>query len=94
LTADSHRDTTLLRLKVHPNARRSEVVGFTDGILEVRVKAPPAEGRANRELTACLSRALGVSQSSLTIVKGQASRHKVIAVAGLSHEEIIRRLTT
>ena len=94
MTTDNHRQTTWLRLRVHPNARRSEVIGFTDGILQVRVKAPPVEGKANRELTACLSRALGVSPSSLTIIKGQASRNKVIAVAGLSQEDMINRLSS
>ena len=93
MTAKSHRDTNLLRLRVSPNAGRSEVIGFTDGVLQVRVAAPPVKGKANRELTACLSRALGVSQSSLTIVKGHTSRNKVIAVDGLSQEEIIRRLS-
>ena len=69
------------------------MVGFTDGILQVRVSAPPVKGKANRELTAFLSQILGVSRSSLTIIKGQTSRNKVIAIEGLGQEDIIRRLT-
>jgi uncharacterized protein (TIGR00251 family) len=83
-----------LRLRVHPNASRNEVIGLTDGVLKVRVAAPPFKGKANRELTTFLSQALGVSQSSLTIVKGHTSRNKVIAIDGLSREDIINRLTT
>jgi uncharacterized protein (TIGR00251 family) len=81
-----------LRLRVHPNAGRNEVSGFTGDVLQVKIAAPPEKGKANRELIAFLSRALGVSQSSLTIVRGQTSRNKVIAVANLSREELIRRL--
>ena len=86
-------NSSLLSLRVRPNAARNEVVGFTDGVLEVRIAAPPVKGKANQELIAFLSQTLGVSKSRLTIIKGQTSRHKVIAIAGLSQDEIIRRLT-
>ena len=82
-----------LSVKVTPNAGRSEITGFSDGILRVRIAAPPVEGKANRELIDLLSRALGVGRSSLTIIKGQTSRQKVVAVDGLSREEIIKRLS-
>ena len=92
MTADIHRNT--LQLFIYPGAARNEVIGLSDGILKVRVAAPPVKGKANRELTAFLSRALGVSKSSLTIVKGHTSRHKVISVEGMTREDIIRRLTS
>ena len=79
---------------MYPNARQSELAGFTDGVLQVKVAAPPVKGKANRELTTFLSQVLGVSKSSLIIVKGHTSRKKVIAVDGLSQDEIIKRLST
>lgn len=82
-----------LHLKVTPNASRSEIVGFVDGVLQVKIAAPPVKGKANKELTGFLSQALGVSKSALSIIKGQTSRNKVIAVEGLSREDIIRRLS-
>ena len=94
MTAKKHIDTNLLRLKVYPNAGRSEVTGFTDGVLHIRVAAPPVKGKANEELAAFLSQALGLSKSSLNIIKGHTSRNKVMAIAGLSQEDIINRLTT
>ena len=86
------RSEANLRLKVTPNAGRNEVVGFSDDILHVRVVAPPIEGKANRELTAFLSQTLGVSRSSLTIIKGHTSRNKIIAVNSLSQADILNRL--
>lgn len=94
MTVKKHIDTNLLRLRVYPNAGRSEVTGFIDGVLQVRVAAPPVKGKANKELTAFLSQALGVSQSSLNIVKGHTSRNKVMAINGLRLEDIISRLST
>jgi uncharacterized protein (TIGR00251 family) len=68
------------------------MVSLTGGVLQVKIAAPPADGKANRELAVYLSRALGVGRSSLTIVKGMTSRHKVIAIDGLSQDEAFRRL--
>ena len=81
-----------ISLRVHPNATRNEVVTSADGVLQVKVAAPPVKGKANKELVAFLSQVLGVGKSSLTIVKGHTSRNKVITVDGLSQEEIIKRL--
>ena len=81
-----------ISLRVYPSATRSEVVDFTDGVWRVRVAAPPVKGKANRELIAFLSQLLGVGKGALTIIKGHASRSKIIAVAGLSQEDIVKRL--
>ncbi len=90
LPRDTHE--RYLPVKVTPNAGRSQITGWNQGVLEVRVAAPPVAGRANRELIALLSKALGVSKSAVTIVRGQTGRRKVIEVAGLTRQEILRRL--
>jgi len=81
-----------ISLHVYPNALRNEIVGFSDGVLGVKVAAPPVKGQANRELVAFLSQVLGVSQSRLAILRGHTSRNKLISVSGLSQEEVLRRL--
>jgi len=80
-------------LLVYPKAARNEVLGFTDGILWVKVTAPPVKGKANRELIAFLGKLLDVSKGSISIIKGHTSRNKLIAVDGLSQEEVMRRFS-
>ena len=82
-----------ISLRVYPGAARSEVVDFTDGVWQVRVAAPPVKGKANRELITFLSKVLGVSKGALTIIKGHTNRNKVMAVDGLSQEDIVERLS-
>jgi uncharacterized protein (TIGR00251 family) len=82
-----------IQVRVQPNAARNEVVGFTSGVLQVRIAAPPVKGKANRELVDFLSHVLRVSKSRVAILKGHTARNKVIAVSGLSQEEISRRLS-
>ena len=81
-----------ISLRVYPNASRNEVMGFTDGVLRVKVSAPPTKGKANKELIALLSRLLGVGKDSVNIIKGHTTRNKVVAIDGLSREEVMKRL--
>jgi len=81
-----------ISLHVYPNAVRNEVIGFADGVLRVKVSAPPVKGKANRELIALLSQLLDISPRALTITKGHTSRNKTVAIEGLSQEELLRRL--
>ena len=81
-------------MHVHPKAARNELVSFSDGVLRVRVAAPPVKGKANKDLIAFLARKLGLSKGDLTIIRGHTSRHKLISVAGLTREELNRRLSS
>ena len=81
-------------LLVSANATRNEVLGFTDGILRVKIAAPPTKGKANRELIAFLCKLLDVGKSSINIVKGHASRNKLVAIDGLSQVEVMERLSS
>jgi len=53
---------------------------------------PPIKGKANRELITFLSWLLGVGRGSVNIIKGHTTRNKVVAVDGLSREEVMKRL--
>ncbi len=82
-----------ISLRVYPNASRNEIVGFTDGVLRVKVSAPPSKGKANRELITFLSRLLRVGKDSINVIKGHTTRNKVVAIDGLSREEVMKRLS-
>jgi uncharacterized protein len=77
-----------LPVKVTPNAGRNDIVGFKEGVLQVKIGAPPDKGKANKELVDFLSEQLGIKKSSILIVKGQTSRNKIISIEGLSQEQI------
>lgn len=83
-----------IRITVHvqPNANQNKVVGFGDGVLQVRIAAPPIKGKANQELVKFLSTLLGVSKSSLTIEKGVTGKKKTVAVRGLGQDRVLRLL--
>ena len=81
-------------VRVYPNATKNEVVSFNDGVWLVKISAPPVKGKANKELINFLSKVLGVGRSSLSITKGHTTRSKLIAVDGLTQEELMKRLSS
>jgi len=48
--------------------------------LKVAVKAPPVDGKANKELQVWLSKLLGVQRADVRLVAGAGSRDKTVAV--------------
>ena len=81
-----------IAVKVVPRAACDEVVGWLDGVLKVRVTAPPQDGRANHALEELLAAALGVPKGAVSVASGRSSARKRVAVEGLDQEEILRRL--
>jgi uncharacterized protein len=72
-----------LTVRVQPRSRTNALAGLRDGVLIVRVTAPPLDGRANDAVCELLAAVLGVRRSSLTILRGERARDKVMAIAGL-----------
>ena len=83
---------TLLRLRIVPNARRSEVAGEYGEALKIKVQAPAVEGKANEALRSFLADRLQVAPRCIELVAGEKSRDKTVAITGLSMEEIRERL--
>jgi uncharacterized protein len=81
-------------VKVHPRAKKNAITGELGDAFKVSLTGPPVEGRANEGLIEFFAKLLKVPRSSVTIASGQASRRKVIRVAGLSAEEIRNRIGT
>lgn len=86
-------DAGLLRVRVQPRASRAGIAGWRpDGALGVRVTAAPVDGQANAAVGAVLAEALGVRVSAVEIVRGATGRDKYVRVAGLTLDDVIRRL--
>jgi uncharacterized protein (TIGR00251 family) len=79
-------------VKVHPRAKKNAITGEVGDTLKLALSAPPVDGKANEACIGFFAKLLNVPRSSITIAAGQTSRNKLIRVAGLSAEEVRRRL--
>ena len=83
--------TTTIEIHVQPKASRTRVV-TKDGTVKVYVTAVPERGSANKAVVEVMARHLGVPKRAVSIVSGERSRTKLLAVQDLSEAEVRRRL--
>ncbi|QUM74179.1 DUF167 domain-containing protein [Sphingopyxis granuli] len=69
-----------LEVRVTPGASRDEVK-LADGVVQLRVTAPPADGAANDAVLRLLAAALDRPRRDLTLVRGAGARIKLVAIA-------------
>lgn len=74
-----------LAIKVTPNAKKSEFLGWenhpTAGrVLKLKIAARPIDGHANKEVVAFLSLLLGTPKSSIQITRGESGRIKMVTL--------------
>ncbi len=70
-----------------PRAAADRIVGLIENrpgeaALKVAVTAPPEAGRANDALLRLLARRFGLPVRDFAVLRGAASRHKLIGISG------------
>ncbi len=66
--------------RVRPGSKEDRVEVASDGVYNVRVKAPPIEGRANEAARRAIARHFGVPGSRVVIKHGSSGRRKLIEI--------------
>ena len=82
-----------IAVRVHPRAGRNEIAGERDGVLIVRVTAPPVEGKANDAVRKLLAKQLGIAPSRVSVVRGATGRDKLVEIDGLESDVVRRALS-
>jgi len=79
-------------IKVQPRSSRNQIVGEQDGMLKIKLTAPPVEGEANQALVDYLSSILDVPRRNVTLLKGESSRQKIVAIQGITREAFLQKI--
>lgn len=88
----SSGDAVIVTLHIQPGAKKTEVAGEHGEALKIRLAAPPVDGKANAALIEFLSDLFDIPKARVTLVSGQTSRAKRIALAGVGAEDAERLL--
>ncbi len=74
-------DARTIRVQVKPNARESRLEPpEANGPWLARLKSPPVEGKANKELIALVAKHFGCPRSAVAITGGRKGRLKRIRI--------------
>jgi uncharacterized protein len=85
---ESHPRGVAVPVRAHADSRRNGILGEREGMLRVAVTAAPEKGKANRAIVDVLSKALGVSKSSIELVAGETSPQKRFLIVGYSADQV------
>ncbi len=89
---DAVARTLRLSIYVQPNARTSDVAGLHGEDLKVRIAAPAVDNKANAAVRTFFAQVLGVPPGSVTVLRGAASRRKILEVCDAGAEQEARAI--
>lgn len=72
-----------IAVTVKPKAKKVEIVVLSENEYRVAVREPAQDGKANEAVIELLARHLGVPKSTVKIIRGFSSRHKLLEAATL-----------
>jgi uncharacterized protein (TIGR00251 family) len=70
----------VLAVHAQPGAKASGIAGGHGDALRIRLAAPAVEGKANAELVRFLAQAFGVGRGSVTLLRGDTGRRKLLRI--------------
>lgn len=82
-------------MKVKPGSKVDRLFYDAAGLLNVKIKAPAQDGRANAYLVEFLANQFGIAKSDVTVVAGFTNPHKCVEVDVEESiiEAVLKRLT-
>ena len=78
----------IISLHVLPNAPKSEIIGEHNGLLKIKIKAPPVDGKANDAIIKFFSDIFDISKSKIEILKGDKSKGKSLLIYGATIQQV------
>jgi uncharacterized protein len=77
-----------IRVKVVPGSSKNQMAGSLDGMLKVKIAAPPEKGKANKALIAFMAKTLSVKKKDVEILSGKINPVKILMISGVNSEII------
>src|SRR5438045_7842112 len=88
----THENGVYLAVKLQPRASRNEIGEALGNELRIKVTAPPVDAAANDALIRLLAARLDCPRNKVELIRGHASRHKLVKLYGISLEEAAAKL--
>lgn len=70
----------LLKLHIQPRAKENSIVGIHDDSLKLKIKSPPVDNKANKEIVSYLAKEFNVTKANVELISGRLNRVKKILI--------------
>lgn len=92
LSVQESDEGVVLSAKIVPGSSSTRICGLLDGMLKVKVAAPPEKGKANQCLLRFLTKELGLKKNAVSLISGKTSPVKHVRIVGISAETLLKKL--
>ncbi|MEK7706408.1 MAG: DUF167 domain-containing protein [Verrucomicrobiota bacterium] len=82
-----------LAIKLQPRASANEIGKPLGNELRIKVTAPPVDAAANEALLRLLAETFDCPRGRVELVRGHASRHKIVKLHGVSAAHVLAKLS-
>ena len=85
------KDGVLLNIEVSPKSDKFRITGYNPWreSVEVKIKAIPQKGKANKEIISEFSK---ITETAVEILSGHKSHHKILKIYDISEDDLIEIL--
>jgi uncharacterized protein (TIGR00251 family) len=80
------------KVKVVPGSSKTSISGILDGMLKIKVAAPPEKGKANSAVIDFLSKVLSMKKNAITITSGRTNPVKTISIETIDKNILLEKL--
>jgi len=77
----SPENSLVIPVRVQPRGSHNEIQGVRDGRLRIKTTAPPADGKANKDVIRQLAKEFGVPPSRIALKSGASQRNKTFVIS-------------
>ena len=82
------KEGVIISCHVRPGASKTQSAGLYGESMKLSLKAPPVDGKANKELCRFFAEKCSLPKSAVTLVSGQTSREKKVLLSGTAFEKV------
>lgn len=82
----------VIMVKVVPGSSKTAISGWLEGMIKIKVAAPPEKGKANECLVEFLADKLKVRRNSISIISGASSPVKQVRISGITKEDFLAKV--
>lgn len=85
------KDGVLLNIEISPKSDKFRITGYNQWreSVEVKIKAVPQKGKANKEIVTEFSK---ITKTPVEIISGHKSHHKTLKIYNITIDELIKIL--
>lgn len=76
-----------IKFYIQPNSSENKICGVHGDAIKLKIKSPPVDGKANKEIIEFLSEFLEIPKSKIEILHGSTGRNKLVHLQVLPDQE-------